>query len=868
MRTSKRSASRPGATAHVTGADEKEPYNPFPGPRPFTEGDADVFFGREREVEHLLALLVVERAVLVHAPSGSGKSSLINASLIPRARAGGFHLLPVARVRDPLGRTRVHPSVANRYVSNVLDNWRDERTLREAPEAATLVELVSALGPAPEPGRVIVVDQFEELFLYPESWRDRSEVFRQIQAALDRDRLLRVLFVLRDDYLARLEPFTPLLRDRLRTRYAIHGLDPGQALAATVEPFRKAGMHFAPGAADAIVRGLLLQPADDPAAPPYEGEHVEPVQLQIVCRTLFERLADRVPHVDEITKADVDTYADVGQALAGFYDQAVTAATRTHRQVNERQIRLWFERRLITPSRARNRVLREAQKTGGLRNDVVDELEQRRVINSEPRGPDRWYELTHDRFVDAVLTSNRGWFTSPAGRDRRVLIWGLIAGLVPALVLCGVLLVQDRGPARGEEVTKSGEIVSADATEVFPISGKQGQLLTATFRPQGSLKGHLELFGTVSDLVATSADSVLPLASVTAKLGETGTYRLVASARDGTSGLFSLDIRLETIGSDDRPIEAGTAQDGTIDTPDQVDVYTFAGSKDSTVRITMAGKGHLDSALSLVAPGGAWFSDDDSGGGGDAALALILPETGTYSLRASSAGTSTGRYRLRLDFLESPVLDGRAAGDVSPRNPVQVYLVRTAGGGLGIFTAVPDPGLNVKIRLIRAEGSVLADVNNAPAGQQERFGYPLVPDATYLVLVAAADADNPGSYALNLDLQPPVALDDQARSGALRGPKNPDVYRFDADAGQVATVSFTSSLATPVRIDVFGPDGSEVAGASQVANQGTREGESLVFAARLAQRGPYLVSVVATATPESSPRYSLSVTRTAARPGS
>jgi conflict system STAND superfamily ATPase len=495
----------------VPESDEKAALNPFPGPRPFTEGDADVFFGREREVEHLLALLVVERAVLVHAPSGSGKSSLINASLIPRARARGFHVLPVARVRDPLGATREPSGTANRYVSNVLHNWREEATLREAPEATTLVEFLSALGRAHEPGRLIVLDQFEELFLYPESWRDRAEVFRQIQAALDRDRLLRALFVVRDDYLARLEPFTSLLCGRLRTRYPIRGLDHDQALAATVEPFRKAGMHFAPGAGEAIVRDLLLQPADDPTAPRYEGEHVEPVQLQIVCRTLFERLAEREPPVDEITNADVDTDADVDQALAGFYDQAVAAATKTSRQVNERQIRLWFERKLITPSRARNRVLREAQETGGLRNDVVDELEQRRVVHSDPRGPDRWYELTHDRFVDAVLSSNRAWFTSPAGRDRRALVRAVIAGgLVPAFILCGLLLVRSREPARGEEFTKAGAILSADDTQFFPISGKRGQLLTATLQPQSGLKGHLELFGTSPDPVATSADSIEP----------------------------------------------------------------------------------------------------------------------------------------------------------------------------------------------------------------------------------------------------------------------------------------------------------------------------------------------------------------------
>jgi predicted GTPase len=73
--------------------------NPFPGPRPFAESDSLLFFGRDRELSDLVALLFAHRAVLLHAPSGAGKSSLVNAGLIPRARRRGFEFLPVARVR-------------------------------------------------------------------------------------------------------------------------------------------------------------------------------------------------------------------------------------------------------------------------------------------------------------------------------------------------------------------------------------------------------------------------------------------------------------------------------------------------------------------------------------------------------------------------------------------------------------------------------------------------------------------------------------------------------------------------------------------------------------------------------------------------
>ena len=56
--------------------------NPFVGPRPFETGRK--IFGRDREIDDLYYLLSAERIVLLHSPSGAGKSSLVQAGLIPR----------------------------------------------------------------------------------------------------------------------------------------------------------------------------------------------------------------------------------------------------------------------------------------------------------------------------------------------------------------------------------------------------------------------------------------------------------------------------------------------------------------------------------------------------------------------------------------------------------------------------------------------------------------------------------------------------------------------------------------------------------------------------------------------------------------
>jgi ABC-type arginine transport system ATPase subunit len=59
------------------------PPNPYVGPRAFTVNEAARFYGRTRETQDLLDLLIAERIVLLYSPSGAGKSSLILAALVP-----------------------------------------------------------------------------------------------------------------------------------------------------------------------------------------------------------------------------------------------------------------------------------------------------------------------------------------------------------------------------------------------------------------------------------------------------------------------------------------------------------------------------------------------------------------------------------------------------------------------------------------------------------------------------------------------------------------------------------------------------------------------------------------------------------------
>src|SRR3954454_21771236 len=87
--------------------------NPFVGPRPFLPGEP--LFGRDREIFELRNLLVAERIVVLYSPSGAGKTSLVQAGLIPKMAESDLRILPSIRVNQP---PRAGDGGANRYLES------------------------------------------------------------------------------------------------------------------------------------------------------------------------------------------------------------------------------------------------------------------------------------------------------------------------------------------------------------------------------------------------------------------------------------------------------------------------------------------------------------------------------------------------------------------------------------------------------------------------------------------------------------------------------------------------------------------------------------------------------------------------------
>lgn len=430
------------------------PPCPYPGPRPFEVQERNFFFGRDRESREIVSLVIAHSAVLVYAQSGAGKTSLLNARVIPVLKERGVDVIGTARVSGELPPGVTGESVRNIFtfhtilgldhptpelgasvmtgVGSTSGTAIDPRTRT----STTLTEFVLSR-PQREPKRegeivppsVVIFDQFEEMFTTSsDRWTDRAAFFDDIGDALEADPNLRVILVMREEFVAALDPFATAFPRRLRTRYRLERLRKPAAVLAVTQPLNGTGYSLARDVADELVENLMRIVVEKPGAPSMadqaaeeagptkqqavHAEFVEPVQLQVVCVQIWDSLPDPPATIDS---ERIKVYGDVDRALASYFERSIKLAVETDvavkAGVSEGDLRNWFERTLITTESTRGTVFRGANKTGGLPNSLVELLDTRfRLVRPELRGTATWYELTHDRFIAPIRESNRRYF--------------------------------------------------------------------------------------------------------------------------------------------------------------------------------------------------------------------------------------------------------------------------------------------------------------------------------------------------------------------------------------------------------------------------------------------------------------------------
>jgi tetratricopeptide (TPR) repeat protein len=408
---------------------------PYVGTRPFDREDFENFFGRDREAADLFSLVLAVPAVLIYAASGAGKSSLLNAGLIPRLEKEGFQVLGPAEVTGP-----VPPEIreiTNIYRFHTLSKLNADLSspIATASElvSLSLQEFLARLDEQePDRPRALLLDQFEKFFavsITPSKQR-RAFVEELAQASRAPSRL-KVVFAMREEYIAQFEVFAYSLPDKLRTRMRLEPLRERAAVEAIRGPLERIGLFFEKGEkdsdnpAEALVGELLKIRVD---AGPDEGreitgEFVEPIQLQVVCQDMWRDFPDDIKayaagpqglaREKKIITRDQVKIGNVDQALARHYDRAIEDAARVS-GTSQRQLRRWFGSSLITGVGMRGIALASGDETAQLPETALEVFLTQRLVRKESRAGSEWYELTHDRYIEPIQRSNKAWFEQRA----------------------------------------------------------------------------------------------------------------------------------------------------------------------------------------------------------------------------------------------------------------------------------------------------------------------------------------------------------------------------------------------------------------------------------------------------------------------
>jgi hypothetical protein len=219
--------------------------SPYVGLVPFSEADAEFFFGREKESKLIASNLRASRLTLLYGPSGVGKSSVL--------WAGVCSILRSIAQRDLESRGAPDFAVVyfNTWTSDPIQKLSDEirkavqssleqKTIESIPQTSSLVEIFKTWTERYGIELLVILDQFEEYFLYHGD-ESGSGTFADELALIINDRYLsaRFLISMRDDTLSRLDRFKSSIPNLFDNRLQIDYLDLESARDAITKPVKK-----------------------------------------------------------------------------------------------------------------------------------------------------------------------------------------------------------------------------------------------------------------------------------------------------------------------------------------------------------------------------------------------------------------------------------------------------------------------------------------------------------------------------------------------------------------------------------------------------------------------------------------------------
>jgi hypothetical protein len=366
-------------------ANSTPPTRPYKLLDAFTLNDAPIFSGRKIESQRLANRILAHRLTVVYGESGSGKSSLMNAGVTPR-------LLKQRAITATVAPAPGQPLIS--LLQEALAETGKSAGLTP-PENSSLLVTIREWQHQINGPIVLTIDQFEQFFLVYSKEERTSATSILNELVSDRSLNLRLVFILREDFVGRLQTLTEQIPTLLDVRFRLERLGREDARAAIEEPGRIFGLTWE----NALIEQLLDEL--------YDGNGVSPPQLQIICDSLYEDAISQAggfkPGQEmRVTQARFNELGGTTTILGEY----LTRVVATFPDVEQNLVRQLLGT-LVSTSGVKQRLeLNELASTIGVSSEQaqtwLDKLTDQRLLvrfNFDGRIE---YELTHDYLVDRI----------------------------------------------------------------------------------------------------------------------------------------------------------------------------------------------------------------------------------------------------------------------------------------------------------------------------------------------------------------------------------------------------------------------------------------------------------------------------------
>jgi hypothetical protein len=322
----------------------------YPGVQSFRKEDKELFFGRGRDIERLYKLIELEKQVLVYSKSGLGKTSLINAGIIPKLQKNKNYLPVFIRFTSFTEGQESPLQITEQILKQFDNNIRESLVEQVFKHTQTLWVQLKKLQINHNESKVYIIffDQFEELFSYPEEQiiafknsvaellntdippqyrnligqkrtESRTLFNRESITLLLKSLPIKIVFVIRSDKLNLLNKLTDRIPNIQQVFYELEALDLNQAKDAILKPAQQQGQYTSPAftyTSEALsqILNFLTNNSD---------QAVEGTQLQIICNRCEKLIIDKAiagKDLFEIQVSDITSFEDV---FLDFYRQTI-----------------------------------------------------------------------------------------------------------------------------------------------------------------------------------------------------------------------------------------------------------------------------------------------------------------------------------------------------------------------------------------------------------------------------------------------------------------------------------------------------------------------------------------------------------------